>query len=150
MADESYPQDLRYFKEHDWVRVEGGEATVSASPGSRRTPSATSSTPSLPDVGADGRPRARPTASSSRSSRCAEIFAPVSGEVVAVNEALQDEPQLVNDDRYGEGWLIRVRLTAPAELDDLMDADAYKEFLARRPERRREGVDASRERPDPS
>ena len=58
-----------------------------------------------------------------------EIYAPLGGEVVDANARLEDEPQLVNEDCYGEGWLIRVRLSAPDELDGLMDADAYKAFL---------------------
>jgi glycine cleavage system H protein len=58
-----------------------------------------------------------------------DIFAPASGEVVAVNPALQDAPGVVNDDPYGEGWLVRVRLTDPAELDGLMDEPAYREYL---------------------
>jgi glycine cleavage system H protein len=58
-----------------------------------------------------------------------DVSSPLTGEVVEVNEALQDEPQRVNDDCYGEGWLIRIRMTAPGELGDLMDADAYKKFL---------------------
>ena len=58
-----------------------------------------------------------------------DVYSPLTGEVVEVNEALQDEPQRVNEDCYGEGWLIRVRMTAPGELGELMDADAYKKFL---------------------
>ena len=58
-----------------------------------------------------------------------DVFAPLSGEVVDVNARLEDEPQLLNEDCYGEGWLVRVRMSAPAELDGLMDAEAYKAFL---------------------
>ena len=58
------------------------------------------------------------------------VFAPVSGEVLEANEALQDEPQLVNEDCYGQGWLVRVRLSDPAQIDELMDADAYRAFLS--------------------
>ena len=58
-----------------------------------------------------------------------DVFAPLTGEVVEVNDALQDEPQRVNDDCYGEGWIIRIRMTAPGQLSELLDADAYKAFL---------------------
>ena len=58
-----------------------------------------------------------------------DVFSPLTGEVVEINEALQDEPQRVNDDCYGEGWLIRIRMTAPGELGELMDAGDYKKFL---------------------
>ena len=84
---------------------------------------------SLPDVGAtvtSGQPYGELESVKS----VAEIYAPVGGEVVAANDALNADPALVNADPYGDGWLIRVRLTDPAELDGLMDADAYNEFLA--------------------
>jgi len=58
-----------------------------------------------------------------------DVFAPLTGEVVEVNEALEDEPQRVNDDCYGEGWLVRVRMTAPGEIGELLDVDAYRTFL---------------------
>ena len=58
-----------------------------------------------------------------------DVFAPLTGEVVEVNEALEDEPQRVNDDCYGEGWILRIRMTAPGQIGELMDADAYKAFL---------------------
>ncbi len=128
MADESYPQDLKYFREHDWVRVEGDEATFGITWWAQDA-LGDMVYASLPDVGAtvvSGQPYGELESVKS----VAEIYAPVGGEVVAANDALSADPALVNADPYGDGWLIRVRLADPAELDALMDADAYKELLA--------------------
>jgi len=128
MADESYPEELKYFREHDWVRVEGGEATFGITWWAQDA-LGDMVYASLPDVGATvaaGTPYGELESVKS----VAEIFAPVSGEVVAANEALLADPALVNADPYGEGWLIRVRLSDVAELDGLMDAKAYQELLA--------------------
>lgn len=127
MADETYPQELRYYKEHDWVRVDGedailgitwfaqdalGEIVYAELPGVGDPVTADASYGELESVKA-----------------VSDVFSPLTGEVVELNDALQDEPQRVNDDCYGEGWLIRIRMTAPSELGELMDADAYKKFL---------------------
>jgi glycine cleavage system H protein len=127
MADETYPQELKYFSEHDWVRVEGDEAVFGITwfaqdalgeivyadlPSAGESVDAGSTYGELESVKA-----------------VSEIYAPLSGEVVDANARLEDEPQLVNEDCYGEGWLIRVRMSAAGELDALMDVDAYKAFL---------------------
>ena len=128
MADESYPQDLKYFKEHDWVRVEGAEATFGITWWAQDA-LGDMVYASLPDVGATvslGQPYGELESVKS----VAEIYAPVGGEVMAANDDLAADPSLVNADPYGRGWLIRVRLSAPSELDGLMDAAAYQEFLA--------------------
>jgi len=128
MAEESYPDELRYFKEHDWVRVAGDEATFGITWWAQDA-LGDMVYASLPEVGVTvtaGQPYGELESVKS----VAEIYAPVSGEVVAANEALLDDPALVNADPYGDGWLIRVRLSAPAELDGLMDATAYQELLA--------------------
>ena len=128
MAEESYPQDLKYFKEHDWVRVAGGEATFGITWWAQDA-LGDMVYASLPDVGAAvgaGQPYGELESVKS----VAEIYAPVGGEVVAANDALVAEPALVNAEPYGQGWLIRVRLSEPSELDGLMDAAAYQEFLA--------------------
>lgn len=127
MADESYPQDLKYFKEHDWVRVEGEEAVFGITWFAQDALGEIVYA-DLPAVGDDV--SAGETYGELESVKAvSEIYAPLSGEVVDVNGRLEDEPQLVNEDCYGEGWLIRVRMSDPAELDELMDADAYKAFL---------------------
>jgi len=128
MAEESYPQDLKYFREHDWVRVDGDEATFGITWWAQDA-LGDMVYASLPDVGAtvvSGQPYGELESVKS----VAEIYAPVGGEVVAANDALAADPSLVNTDPYGAGWLIRVRLASAAEIDGLMDAAAYKEFLA--------------------
>ena len=128
MADESYPEELRYFKEHDWVRVAGDEATFGITWWAQDA-LGDMVYASLPDAGA-AVTAGQPYGELESVKSVAEIFAPVSGEVVAANDALVADPALVNADPYGDGWLIRVRLSDPAELDGLMDAAAYRELLA--------------------
>ena len=127
-ADESYPDDLRYHREHDWARIEDGEAVLGI------TWYAQDALGELvhyepPEVGATV------TKDSSYGEvesvkAVSEIIAPLSGEVVEVNQAVVDAPETVNDDPYGAGWLIRIRLTDPSEADDLLDPDAYRELIA--------------------
>lgn len=127
MSDANYPDDLRYHPEHDWVRVEGDEAVFGI------TWFAQDALGEVvyfdaPEVGAsvakDG------TYAELESVKAvSDVYAPASGEVVAVNDAVVGRPELVNTDPYGEGWLIRVRLSDPAELDALMDRAAYTTYL---------------------
>jgi glycine cleavage system H protein len=128
MADEVYPEDLRYHREHDWVRLEGDEAVFGITwfaqdalgevvffepPAVGALLSADTSYGELESVKA-----------------VSDIYAPADGEVVAVNDGVVGSPELVNSDPYGAGWLVRVRLTNPARLDALMDRDAYVAYLA--------------------
>jgi glycine cleavage system H protein len=128
VAEESYPADLRYHREHDWVRVEGDEAVFGI------TWFAQDALGEVvyydaPAVGASVA-KDSPYGELESVKAVSDIYTPASGEVLAVNEAVGGRPELVNEDPYGEGWLIRVRLTDPAELDQLMDAAAYREYLA--------------------
>ena len=126
-AAESYPEELRYHPEHDWARVEGDEATLGI------TWYAQDSLGELvhyepPDVGKTlGRNAAYGEVESVKA--VSDLIAPVSGEVVAVNQKVVDEPETVNADPYGEGWLVRVRISDPDELDALLDAAAYRKLL---------------------
>jgi glycine cleavage system H protein len=128
MAAESYPAELKYFKEHDWVRVEGDEAVVGI------TWFAQDSLgdivyASLPDAGAAV--KAGDAYGELESVKAvAEVYAPVAGEVVARNDELDADPSLVNSDPYGAGWLVRIRFADAGEPDGLMDAAAYQAFLA--------------------
>lgn len=127
MADETYPQDLKYFREHDWVRVEGEEAVFGITWFAQDALGEIVYA-DLPQIG--DTVTAGATYGELESVKAvSEIYAPLSGEVVATNAKLEDEPQLVNEDCYGDGWLIRVRMSAPDELDSLMDAEAYQAFL---------------------
>jgi glycine cleavage system H protein len=125
---ESYPEDLKYHPEHDWARIDGEEATLGI------TWFAQDSLGELvhfepPEVGStvakDG------AAGEVESVKAvSDVIAPLSGEVLEVNQKAVDEPEIVNEDPYGEGWLIRIRISEPSEADSLMDAAAYTAHVA--------------------
>ena len=128
MADETYPDDLRYHPEHDWVRVEGGEAVFGITWYAQHALGEVVYY-DPPEIGAavvkdDSYGELESVKAVS------DIIAPASGEVLAVNDTMRDTPETVNNDPYGAGWLIRVRLTDPAELDSLMDVATYRSYLA--------------------
>ena len=127
MADETYPQELRYYKEHDWARVDGEDAVLGITWFAQDALGEIvyAELPSVGDEVTGGTSYGELESVKAVS----DVISPLTGEVVEVNEALQDEPQRINEACYGDGWLIRVRMTAPGELGDLMDADAYKKFL---------------------
>jgi glycine cleavage system H protein len=127
-AAESYPDNLRYHPEHDWARVDGGEATLGI------TWFAQDALGELvhfeaPEEGATlTKDQAYAEVESVKA--VSDVIAPLSGEVLEVNRAVADAPETVNDDPYGEGWLVRVRLADPGQAEALMDAEAYKQHLA--------------------
>ena len=126
-AAESYPDDLRYHREHDWARIEGDEAVLGI------TWFAQDSLGELvhfeaPAVGATVAKDASYGEVESVKA-VSDVVSPLSGEVLEVNEKAVDEPEVVNEDPYGEGWLIRIRLSNPAETEQLLDAAAYREHL---------------------
>jgi glycine cleavage system H protein len=127
-AAESYPDDLKYHREHDWARVEGDEAVLGITwfaqdalgelvhfeaPNTGDTVTRDSSYGEVESVKA-----------------VSDLIAPLSGEVLEVNQAVVDAPETVNDDPYGEGWLIRIRLADSGEVDGLLDAAAYRQVLS--------------------
>jgi glycine cleavage system H protein len=128
MAEASYPDDLLYHAEHDWARLEGSdEATLGITWYAQDAlgevvffdPPAVGTTLS----------KDAPYAEVESVKAVSDVVAPLSGEIVAVNETLPDNPALINDEPYGAGWLVRVRLSDPAERDSLMDAAAYRATL---------------------
>ena len=127
-ASESYPDDLRYHREHDWARIDGDEAILGI------TWYAQDSLGELvhyepPDEGATvARDASYGEAESVKA--VSDLISPLSGVVIAVNSKVVDEPETVNDDPYGDGWLVRIRLSDPAEVDSLLTADAYRALLA--------------------
>ena len=127
MADETYPQELKYYKEHDWVRLEGEDAVFGITWFAQDALGEIVYA-DLPSVG-DEVTAGKPYGELESVKAVSDVFAPLTGEVVEVNEALEDEPQRVNDDCYGEGWILRVLMTAPGQIGELLDADAYKAFL---------------------
>ena len=124
----SVPTDLRYTRDHEWVRIQGDEATVGI------TQYAADQLGDivfveLPDVGRDLE-AAKAFGVIESVKAVSDLFAPLSGAVSATNEALASGPELVNSDPYGEGWLIKLKLGSEADLDDLLDADAYDALVA--------------------
>jgi len=126
-AAESYPEDLKYHPEHDWARLEGDEAMLGI------TWFAQDALGELVHFEAP-----QPGATVAKDSSYGEVesvkavsdvIAPLSGEILEVNQTVVDAPETVNDDPYGEGWLLRIRLSDPSEVQALLDVDAYKQLL---------------------
>ncbi len=127
MAQASYPDDLLYHSEHDWARVEDDEATFGITWYAQDALGEVVYF-DVPKVGAKvSKDEAYAEIESVKA--VSDVYAPMSGEIVAVNEALSDEPQAVNDDPYGKGWLVKVRLSDPSEAESLMNAAAYEASL---------------------
>jgi glycine cleavage system H protein len=127
-AAESYPDDLKYHREHDWARVEGDEAVLGI------TWFAQDALGELVHFEAPEPGSAVATETSygevESVKAVSDVVAPLSGEVLEVNGAVVDAPETVNEDPYGNGWLIRIRLSDPSEVESLLDAGAYKQLLA--------------------
>jgi glycine cleavage system H protein len=128
VADASYPDDLRYHAEHDWAKIDGETATLGI------TWFAQDQLGELvyfdaPDVGATIS-KDQPYAEIESVKAVSDVIAPLSGEVTEVNDALSDAPEKVNEDPYGDGWLVRIKLSDPSEADDLMDASSYEGSLS--------------------
>ena len=127
MADASYPDDLKYHPEHDWARIDGDVATFGITWYAQDQlgevvfvePPAVGKTVS----------KDRPYAEIESVKAVSDVVAPLSGEIVEVNEALGDEPEKINEDPYGDGWLVKVRLSEPSEVEELLDREAYEGSL---------------------
>jgi glycine cleavage system H protein len=127
MSEPSYPADLQYHEAHDWVRVDGDIATFGVTWYAQDALGEVVYF-SPPEVG-DAVTKDADYGELESTKAVSSLVAPLSGEVVEVNEALDGSEATVNDDPYGEGWLIKVRMSDPSELDGLMDADAYQAFV---------------------
>ena len=128
MADASYPDDLKYHAEHDWARVDGDTATLGITWYAQdQLGEVVFFDP--PEVGKsitkDGS-----YAEVESVKAVSDVIAPLSGEIVEVNEALKDSPEQINEDPYGEGWLVKVRLSNTSELDELLDSESYQSSLS--------------------
>jgi glycine cleavage system H protein len=126
------PDDRKYSKDHEWVQLSDGEDTNRARVGITEFAANQLGDIVFVDAQADrGAVTMGDEFGSLESVKAvSEVYAPVTGTVVAVNEALADEPELVNSDPYGDGWLIEIEIEAPDQLTELMTADAYEEFVA--------------------
>jgi glycine cleavage system H protein len=133
MSDATYPEDLLYHPEHDWARIDmdGNPAHSEATLGITWYAQdclgeiVFCEPPAVGTLLSQGEPYAEVESVKAVS----DVVAPLSGEIVAVNDALVDEPEKINDDPYGDGWLVRIRLSDPSEREELMDADAYRASL---------------------
>ena len=127
MAEASYPDDVRYHAEHDWARIDGDQATFGITWYAQDA---------LGEVVFFEAPAVGSTVTKDESyaevesvKAVSDVVAPLSGEVTEVNEALSDSPETINEDPYGQGWLIRVKLSDPSEVDTLLDAATYEGSL---------------------
>jgi glycine cleavage system H protein len=127
VADETYPDDLKYHPEHDWARIDGDVATFGITWFAQDQ---------LGEVVFFDPPEVGSTATAGESysevesvKAVSDVIAPLTGEITEINAALSDSPELINDDPYGQGWLVRVKLSDPSEADALLDVGAYRELL---------------------
>jgi glycine cleavage system H protein len=127
VADESYPDELRYHPEHDWARIDGEMATFGV------TWYAQDALGEVvfyepPEVGKEVK-KDEAYAEVESVKAVSDVYAPLSGEVTEVNAALAENPEKINQDPYGDGWMVKVKLSDPSEADGLMDAAAYRKLL---------------------
>ncbi len=127
MAEASYPDDLLYHAEHDWARIDDGEAVLGITWYAQDALGEVVffDPPLVGTVLSQGEPYAEVESVKAVS----DVIAPLSGEILAVNEGLGENPGAINEDPYGEGWLVKVRLADPSERDALMDAESYSASL---------------------
>jgi glycine cleavage system H protein len=127
-ASESYPDDLKYHKEHDWARIDGDEAVLGI------TWFAQDALGELvhyePPTEGDTITKDSPYGEVESVKAVSDVIAPLSGEILEVNRKVVDEPETVNADPYGDGWLVRIRLSDPSEADVLLDVEAYQRVVA--------------------
>jgi glycine cleavage system H protein len=128
VAEASYPEDLKYHSQHDWARVDGDTATLGITWYAQDQ---------LGEVVFFDPPEVGKTitkdddyAEVESVKAVSDVIAPLSGEIFEVNEALKDSPEQINEDPYGNGWLVKIRLSDPSEVDDLMDAESYRSSLS--------------------
>ncbi len=122
------PDELRYTNDHEWIKLEDGIATVGISEFAQGELGDVVYV-ELPEPG-DTFEKGAAFGSIEAVKAVADLFCPISGEIVEINEALEDEPQVINDDPYGRGWMIKIKAADVSEFDELLDADAYKEVIS--------------------
>ncbi len=127
MAEASYPSELSYHEEHDWARIDGDVATFGVTWYAQdQLGEVVFFDP--PEVGKTVR-KGEPYAEVESVKAVSDVIAPLSGEIIEVNDALASSPEAINDDPYESGWMVKARLSDPSEVDSLMDAAAYQESL---------------------
>jgi glycine cleavage system H protein len=123
-----FPEDLRYTKEHEWVRIDGGRARVGITDHAQDALGDVVYV-DLPEVGAEVTAM-QPFGEVESTKSVSDVFSPVSGTILERNPLVDDRPELVNEQPYGDGWLVVIQLSDPAELDALLDAAAYRGFVS--------------------
>ncbi len=122
-----FPKDLKYHKEHTWVKVEGNRALIGITDHAQEELGDIVYV-ELPERGSESeQDESFGTVESAKA--ISELFAPISGRVVDINEDLADQPELINDDPYDSGWLVEIEMSDPSELDSLLTADIYKKYI---------------------
>ena len=123
----SFPEELRYSKEHEWLKIEGNTALIGVTDYAAEQLGDIVHA-DLPEIGMEFE-KEDSVATLESVKSVSDVFMPVSGKVLEVNESLIQEPNAVNDDPFGDGWILKIELSAPAEIDELLSAEAYKVFL---------------------
>ena len=126
-AEESYPDELKYHREHDWARVEHDAATIGITWYAQDALGEIVHFEPPEQGGSLAKDESYGEVESVKA--VSDLISPLSGEIVDVNQAVVDAPETINEDPYGEGWLVRIRLADSSEVDDLLDAEAYKQLL---------------------
>ena len=126
-AEESYPDDLKYHKEHDWARIENDSATLGITWYAQDALGEIVHFEPPDEGGSLAKDESYGEVESVKA--VSDLISPLSGEIVEVNQAVVDAPETINEDPYGAGWLVKVRLSDPGEVDDLLDAAAYRQLL---------------------
>jgi glycine cleavage system H protein len=126
-ADESYPGDLKYHREHDWARIDGETATLGITWYAQDALGEIVHYEPPSEGGSVARDESYGEVESVKA--VSDLISPLSGEVVEINSAVVEAPETVNEDPYGAGWLVKISLSEPSEVDDLLDVDAYKQLL---------------------
>jgi glycine cleavage system H protein len=122
-----FPEDLKYTREHEWVSIEGSVATIGITDHAQEQLGDVVFV-ELPSVG-DRVEKADAFGVVESTKAVSDVYAPLSGEVAEVNDDLPDNPELINEDPYGDGWMVKVTIGDKADLDDLMTADEYRKFI---------------------
>jgi glycine cleavage system H protein len=126
-ADESYPDDLKYHPEHDWARIEDGTATLGITWYAQDALGEIVHFEPPDEGGSLAKDESYGEVESVKA--VSDLISPLSGEIVQVNQAVAEAPETINEDPYGEGWLVKIRLSDPGEVDGLLDAGAYRQLL---------------------
>jgi glycine cleavage system H protein len=126
-ADESYPAELKYHREHDWARIDGDTATLGITWYAQDALGEIVHFEPPEDGGSLAKDESYGEVESVKA--VSDLISPLTGEIVEINRAVVDAPETINEDPYGEGWLVKIRLSDPGEVDGLLDAEAYRQLL---------------------